>query len=154
MFRTVMSGAERTFTALQRAVNKVIQNAELELWIAAQQIRDEMREEGKPIVYPVQWDTTKQRKAFFATDGFGRGIPTKRTGATVNAWRAIRIENGAEVSNPLSHARYVSGFKQSRIHRGRWKVFNIVASSILSRLPAKVRERIIVTFKAEGIQAQ
>src|SRR5690606_13897537 len=141
-------------TTLQRAANNVIQNVEFELWLAAQQIRDEMREEGRPIVYPVQWDTTKQRKAFFATNGFGRGISTKRTGRTVNTWKAIRIENGAEVANPLSYSRYISGFRQSRIHRGRWKVFNIVAASILRRLPDKVRNRIIVTFKAEGIPAQ
>lgn len=28
---------------------------------------------------PFEWSSDKQRRAFFATDGFGRGIPTQRT---------------------------------------------------------------------------
>jgi hypothetical protein len=34
-----------------------------------------------PVKYPIRWTSAKQRRAFFATDGFGRGIPTRRTGA-------------------------------------------------------------------------
>jgi hypothetical protein len=33
-----------------------------------------------PVHYPVRWTSERQRRAFFATKGFGRGIPTKRTG--------------------------------------------------------------------------
>ena len=29
---------------------------------------------------PIRWTSERQRRAFFATDGFGRGIPTRRTG--------------------------------------------------------------------------
>jgi len=31
-----------------------------------------------PVVYPVAWKTERQRLAFYATDGFGKGIPTGR----------------------------------------------------------------------------
>jgi hypothetical protein len=31
-----------------------------------------------PVQYPIRWKSERQRKAFFATDGFGRGIPTGR----------------------------------------------------------------------------
>ena len=33
-----------------------------------------------PVHYPIRWTSERQRRAFFASDGFGRGIPTKRTG--------------------------------------------------------------------------
>jgi hypothetical protein len=39
-----------------------------------------------PPVYPIDWTSERQRKAFFASDGFGRGIPTKRTGQIVAEW--------------------------------------------------------------------
>src|SRR3972149_8428153 len=42
--------------------------------------RDEMAQPGSPIAYPVRWDSEKQRRAYFATDGFGAGIPYSRTG--------------------------------------------------------------------------
>lgn len=34
-------------------------------------------EPGEP-TYPLRWTSDKQRRAFFATNGFGRGIPAKR----------------------------------------------------------------------------
>ncbi len=33
-----------------------------------------------PPKYPIRWKSEKQRRAFFATDGFGKGIPYKRIG--------------------------------------------------------------------------
>jgi hypothetical protein len=39
-----------------------------------------------PVKYPIQWTTEKQRRAFFATNGFGGGIPTQRTGEIPAAW--------------------------------------------------------------------
>ena len=35
-------------------------------------IRKELRKPGKAINYPVKWDSERQRRAFFATDGFGQ----------------------------------------------------------------------------------
>lgn len=35
---------------------------------------------------PYQWQSDRQRKAFFASDGFGQGIPTERTHEGVNSW--------------------------------------------------------------------
>jgi len=40
-----------------------------------------------PAKKPIQWTSEKQRKAYFATDGFGAGIPYKRTGRLQNSWR-------------------------------------------------------------------
>lgn len=42
-------------------------------------------EPGKPH-YPIRWTSERQRRAFFATDGFGRGIPTRRTHTLSQGW--------------------------------------------------------------------
>jgi hypothetical protein len=66
------------------------------------------------VVYPIQWASAKQRRAFFATDGFGRGIPTKRTGKVNSGW-TIRwvskkaLEGTLELFNAVTYARYVYG---------------------------------------------
>lgn len=153
MFGISLQGAVKTRNALIGLFGKLKQAAEFVLWQAAQNIRDEMREPGDPIVYPVQWDSTKQRKAFFATNGFGRGIPTKRTGGGVAAWKAIKTEDGAQVENPLSHIVFINGRRQSKIHRGRWKILYTVVESVLKRLPADLVKRMTVTIEEQGFKA-
>lgn len=37
--------------------------------------------------YPIRWKSERQRRAFFATDGFGKGIPYQRTGGLQRSWR-------------------------------------------------------------------
>lgn len=73
--------------------------------------------------YPIQWTSEKQRRAFFASDGFGKGIPTKRTGALSDAWVVtflpgtgafafrVRIAN----TNPAS--KYVFGTLARQLSR-------------------------------------
>lgn len=71
--------------------------------------------------YPIRWTTERQRKAFFATDGFGRGIPTRRTGRIVNDWHTAFIPDNKggtlvlENTNPA--APFVQGFNQQGFHR-------------------------------------
>jgi hypothetical protein len=154
MLKIILEGKKAMQSALIAVVGRVEKASLLTLYIAAQNVRDEMKEEGKPIVYPVQWDSTAQRKKFFATDGFGRGIPTKRTGGGVNAWKAIRTQDGAETSNPLSHIVFISGRRQSRIHRGRWKLFHIAVDFVLSKLPDKLRSNVIATIREQGFEAR
>jgi hypothetical protein len=40
-----------------------------------------------PPRYPIRWSSERQRKAYFASRGFGRGIPSRRTGEIVGAWQ-------------------------------------------------------------------
>jgi len=60
---------------------------ELQQW-QAQTLQRLQVEPGKP-KYPIRWTSERQRKAFFATDGFGRGIPTRRTHALSQGWRVF-----------------------------------------------------------------
>lgn len=69
--------AKRKFKALYRkAVEPLAQSAIRRLAIVPPKPR-----------YPLRWKTEKQRRAFFATDGFGQGIPTKRTGKLQKGWK-------------------------------------------------------------------
>lgn len=51
-------------------------------------------EEGRPAL-PINWDSERQRKAFFGTDGFGGGIPHVRTGEVAASWHSfIEVTKG------------------------------------------------------------
>lgn len=67
-------------------------------------------EPGRP-QYPIRWASERQRRAFFATDGFGRGIPTRRTGALTNAWQAVYNpeDTAVELRNPVAYMKFVQG---------------------------------------------
>lgn len=66
-----------------------------------------------PPKYPIRWSSERQRKAFFATDGFGRGIPTRRTGNIAAGWEVSSIPDGDGVSiilsNPADETKFVHG---------------------------------------------
>jgi hypothetical protein len=63
--------------------------------------------------YPIRWASEKQRRAFFATDGFGRGIPTRRTGKVQAGWQGEITRNDGTFSyavfNAVSYAPFVYG---------------------------------------------
>lgn len=66
------------------------------------------------VVYPIQWQSERQRRAFFATNGFGAGIPYRRTDDYINAWD-IELRKTSDnridwiISNDDPKARYVGG---------------------------------------------
>jgi hypothetical protein len=59
------------------------------------------------------WTSERQRKAYFASDGFGAGIPYERTGDLVRAWKAFIMLNGLSASigivNTAPSAKWVYG---------------------------------------------
>lgn len=125
------------------------------LYDAAVAIRSRMKEPGKKPVHPIQWDTPKQRRAFFASDGFGRGIPTRRSNEYVRNWKIQRQEDGYDVGNPLTHAKYIGGTarstrRQSRIHRGRWNLFKAVKDKVIKKLPKTVKRVLKEIARQEG----
>lgn len=65
--------------ALEQLRLKIPKVGRKRLYDAARLIAKRMHKPGDEIEYPVHWDSKKQRRAFFATDGFGAGIPTQRT---------------------------------------------------------------------------
>lgn len=73
-----------------------------------------------PVKYPIQWTSEKQRRAFFATDGFGHGIPYKRRRPGIEShWEVLTQvrETGATISivnddpaTPFVYGRFKQAF--------------------------------------------
>jgi len=151
---------------LENLSKKIPEVARQRLWYFVVSIRKEMKVPGARPTYPIQWDSERQRKAFFATKGtFIRGydgpskIPTRRTGNYVRAWKATKIEGGYEVSNPLAHAKFIGGMSggskpQSKIHQGRWNVFFFVIQRKIRKLPLEVRTKINQVIRQEGFKTK
>lgn len=97
---------------------------------AEPEIMSQLRTEPGPVVYagigaqgqPVlRWKSEKQRKAFFATNGFGHGIPYKRTHEFVRSWR-MRIDYsnpiiGISIGNDTPARQFITGQYQQPFHQ-------------------------------------
>lgn len=66
-----------------------------------------------PVRYPFQFATARSRRAYFATNGFGKGIPYRRTGDLGRAWKVdhLKRNNGGVITvyNAAPYAGYVYG---------------------------------------------
>jgi hypothetical protein len=117
-----------------------------------EEIRREMSVEGKPVTYPIQWDSERQRRAYFATNGFGRGIPYVRQGSYIRGWQVRSFPEGYELSNKHP-AGAVGGTMpssnpwQSRIHKNRWNNIFTVTSNALRKLSSRVRQKLRVIIR-------
>ena len=148
---------QKKFERLRRKIPLISRKR---IYDAMVEIRHQMKVPGQKPSYPIQWDSDRQRKAFFASDGFGHGIPTQRSGAYTKAWMVSRVgDQGYDVGNPLAHAKFIggtarSGRTQSRIHRGRWPLFYLVINSVLVKFPKKVKDSIVTIARHEGFRAE
>ena len=112
----------------------VIQGAQNGIEDTMQTIIADLAPGGDAVEYPIMWDTARQRRAFFASNGFGRGIPTERTGAIEHGFKVVPLGSAAiaraALRNEQPGAKYVygdgAGEGQSSIHRGRWDNFHAV----------------------------
>lgn len=127
------------------------------------EIRDIMRKAGKKrpawngSSY-INWDSKRQRRAYFASDGFGGGIPSRRKGVHKKGWKVQATRDGYDVSNTVDTSKYLYGTarsrKQSKIHVGYWPVFLDVVGKIVNKLPKSVKEHLVQTAKQLGFEAK
>lgn len=112
---------------LQEAWRQAPGITEEELSIGVQEgtqiLWEPVRAPGERPSYPIRWDSPRQKRAFFASDGFGRGVPSERTGQLEESWqRELRVETGSilgRVWTDLYYAYYTrGGAGQSDIFRG------------------------------------
>src|SRR5574342_516462 len=54
--------------------------------LAQQRVQSTLAVYPGPTVHPFEFATEKSRRAYFATNGFGHGIPYQRTGGLGRAW--------------------------------------------------------------------
>lgn len=81
---------------------------------------------------PYQWQTPRQRRAYFATNGFGKGIPYQRTDTLKNGWKQINKGVSSQVVNDVPYASYVMDKYQQRGHKkDGWRlVADIIGTNI------------------------
>jgi hypothetical protein len=137
-----------------------------------------------PVARPIEWTRSgnpnnrppnmpdgtysKQKAKFFATNGFGRGIPTKRTGRMARAWvvrsaiQAGRFRIIAE--NPIPESKFVYGFvsasslseaqkPQQRFHRNTgWHSAYSVSQRWMNTTKQEIRKE--VQNEVEQIRAR
>jgi len=116
------------------------------LFETATNVKVRMAEPGSLITYPVQWDSPKQRAAFFASNGFGKGIPYKRTGAYERSWTVERQPLGTTLHAPHPAGAIggtASGW-QSKIHRNRWNHVVKVLFEELAKIPDAISNKFSV----------
>ena len=74
---------------------------------------DALMQKPGPAKKPIDWTTDKQQAAYFASDGFGGGIPTHRTGALSDAWTVTISRAGNQflfvAENPLPASKFLFG---------------------------------------------
>lgn len=108
---------------------------------------DELTATPGPPQYPIRWKSERQRRAFFASNGFGRGIPTQRSGALQEAW-SVEVVGGqfdmdVLVDNDLPYAQYVQGDDQQPFHADTgWPL----AAPIVDRYSELVGDALINTW--------
>jgi hypothetical protein len=136
----------RDFREMPTFINALIAASTDALVQLATNVKERMTEEGKPVRYPIDWDSERQRRAFFATNGFGRGIPYKRTDRYRYGWTLERVHFGVNLSNrhPAGAVGGTTSGWQSRIHRGRWPHLLTVLFEELRKFPADLSNRLRV----------
>lgn len=76
-------------------------------------LKTALAEQPQKAKKPFIWKSERQRRAFFATNGFGGGIPYQRTNRLSSGWDVTLLtgddEGLLQVTNEVPYARYVQG---------------------------------------------
>lgn len=117
---------KRFFRALDRGIHNLpgnfIRNLQGHEGQLANRTLALLQREPGPPNYPLRWSSQRQRRAYFATGGFGGGIPTRRSGKILRGWKVEVVHSsplGGEIilSNSEPAMTYVQGRQQQPFHR-------------------------------------
>lgn len=83
-----------------------------------------------------KWQSEKQRKAYFATNGFGAGIPYQRTDNLRNGWNFKESDSNwtmVKIENSSGYAGFVQGNQIQRGHiADKWRKYSEIVKSNLA----------------------
>lgn len=141
---------------LQNFDGEIANVSRLVIYRASQRIQQRMKTPGAKPSYPINWDSARQRKAYFASKGFGRGIPYRRSGRYPSGWKIVQKgSTGYTVINDSPAAKHISGDaygqRQSSIHAGRWPVFRDQAEVEIKNLPEEIGQEIMMVARRNGL---
>ncbi len=141
---------------LQNLSDEIPKVSRLAMYRASQRIQQRMKKVGAKPSYPINWASNKQRMAFFASNGFGGGIPYRRTGKYPSGWKVVQKgSTGYTVTNDYEATQYIAGNaygqNQSSIHAGRWPVLRDEADAEVKDLPDEIEREIIMVARRNGL---
>jgi hypothetical protein len=100
---------------------------------------------------PYQWQSEKQRRAFFATKGFGKGVPSQRTGELSRGWQASVDPYRKTLFNRVPYAKFVMGNDQQRGHtKDGWRKLGKVILDNMKGGMLRARQAVAKWIKAKG----
>lgn len=135
----------RPFTEIPGLIDQITEDLRAVLLDTVLQIKERVSQEGKPIRYPIDWDSPKQQR-FVMAKLRKEGIPYHRTHRTRLSWQEERTPLGANLrgEHPAGAVMGIPSGWQSRIHRGRWPHLLTVLFEELAKLPDRISQRLSV----------
>lgn len=141
---------------LQNLDAEIPRVSRLAIYRGSQRIQQRMKKAGARPSHPIPWVSEKQRKAFFASEGFSGGIPHRRSGNYIGAWKIVQKgSTGYTVLNDSKGAKFIGGnaygLEQSPIHAGRWPLFRDEAEAEIRDLPQEIAKEITMVARRNGL---
>lgn len=102
---------------------------------ANEYILDVVRRYARP-AYPNEpffWSSEKQRRAYFASDGFGHGIPYSRTGLLGAGWDLLGYGRNQIIVNYVPYAKWVKQI-ETQIIGMKFRDWDVTEQDIKPRL--------------------
>lgn len=87
---------------------------------------------------PYHWSSDRQRRAYFASNGFGGGIPYQRTQTLAQGWTTEGSGKNQIVVNEVPYAKYVKDFQQQPGHM--YDGWDIIQTDVLNRMGQILRK--------------
>jgi hypothetical protein len=109
-------------------------------------VQKRMAEDGKPVRYPIDWDSQRQQRFVMWKLRKSGELPYRRKNRYRFGWHAEFAPFGARVWNrrPAGAIGGTTSGWQSRIHRGRWPHLLTVLFDELKKVPADLSNRLKV----------
>jgi hypothetical protein len=100
---------------------------------------------------PYKWQSDKQRRAYFATDGFGKGIPYRRSGKLKEGWRSSADPYRKTLFNRVPYSQYVMGNRQQLGHLAdKWRRIKQVMATNIKGGMAAATKAVALWIKSKG----
>lgn len=140
VFDAVNDQLQQTPVLMERAYNRASSRLRSRLL-------EQLRQQPGAPQYPLRWMSERQRRAYFATNGFGHGIPYQRTGALAQGWHVEygSLDNGGAITiwNDAPSEVYVEGYQQQPFHQDTGWLF---APQLIADFQELATEVIIQTW--------
>lgn len=133
----------KDFKQIPAFVNGLFTDVRDVLYETASRVKERMSEEGKPVRYPIDWDSPKQKRFVLWKLRKSGEIPYRRKNRYRFGWTLERTPFGPNLSNrrPAGAIGGLPSGWQSRIHRGRWPHLITVLFQELAKVPSEISNR-------------